>query len=180
MLWLVRFLTVALLAAVLAYTSSVTRASQPSPTPTVSASVSSPPRPAHFRQDREWWLRLTRDEKVRVVEGAIDGLINGWWRAFTEYDTKVQVILMKADVKDVNGRTWLAADNELSKVSEEEEHSVPAFSKKLGFYIDGIDHFYEAYPQATQVTVGEILQRLSDVPWKSCSDVAKIFSSSGQ
>ena len=48
-------------------------------------------------------------------------------------------------------------------------------SKNLGFYIDRIDHFYGAYPHAANVTVGEVLQCLSDKPWKPCAEVAKIF-----
>lgn len=105
----------------------------------------------------------------------MDGLLNGWWRAFTDYDTKVMVIIVKTDTKAIDAKTWLAVDKQLGNASEDMKHSAPTFSKKLGFYVDGLDHFYETHPHAVNVTVGEVLQCLSDKPWKSCADILRIF-----
>lgn len=152
-----------------------------SPTATATAAPTTVPSPNTVRHPvgkRDWWLALSHNEKLRVVEGAIDGLLNGWWRAFTDYDTKVQVIIIKTDVKSTNANVWLAVDKQLSATSEEQKRSAPTFSRKLGFYINSIDHFYETYPHTANVTVGEVLQCLSDKPWESCARVAKLFSGS--
>lgn len=151
----------------------------PSKTPTATAVPTTSPSPSAVRHPvgkRDWWLALSRDEKLKVVEGAIDGLLNGWWRAFTDYDTKVTVIIVETDIKTTGAKTWLAVDKRLGKASSDVKRSAPMFSKKLGFYIDGIDNFYETYPHAANVTFGEVLQCLSDKPWKSCADVAAMFS----
>lgn len=162
-------------------THAPTQAAQASPStaPTETASPATTASPTAARYPvgkRDWWLALSREEKLRVVEGAIDGLVNGWWRAFTDYDTKVEVIIAKTDVKSTNAKTWLAVDKQLGSLHQAEAREVPSFSKKLGLYIDGIDNFYEAYPHTEKVTVGEVLQCLSDKPWKTCAEVAKIFS----
>jgi hypothetical protein len=81
----------------------------------------------------------------------------------------------KTDVKTNNGKAWLPAEEELGGASKEVELSAPTFSKKLGLYIDAVDHFYETYPNTANVTIGEVFQCLSDKPWKSCAD-AKMFS----
>ncbi len=141
------------------------------------------PRPTASRiapsklMQHDWWSHLTREEKLKVVEGEIDGLVNGWWRAFTDYDTKVWLMLINDKLK--KSSDWTLLDKELSKVSRDVKGTPPSFSKKLGFYINGIDGFYDAYPSASRVTVGNIMQCLSDKPWQSCADVAKLFSSSG-
>lgn len=151
----------------------------PSPTPTglvtpAATASSSPAR--HLVDGRDWWLALSRNDKLRVVEGAMDGFTNGWWRAFTEYDTKVEVIMIKSYAKTKDTKVWFAVAQQLGHLHEEGVRAEPHFSKKFGFYIDGIDHFYASYPHATNVTFGEILQCLSDKPWKSCAEVANMFS----
>lgn len=148
----------------------------PSSIPTTSPSAldSASAAPNYAVETGNWWLHLPRAEKLKVVEGAIDGLINGWWRAYTDYDTKVNFILIDA-MK--SSKDWLSFDKALAKVESEVKPTVPTYSKHLGYYIDAIDKFYATYPKATaKVTVGEALQCLSDKPWESCAKVAKIFS----
>lgn len=124
----------------------------------------------------DWWTHLTREEKLKVVEGEIDGLVNGWWHAFTDYDTKVWLMLINDKLK--KSSDWTLLDKELGKVSRNVKGTQPSFSKKLGCHTNGIDSFYDAYPSASQVTVGNIMQCLSDKPWKSCATVAKTFGAS--
>lgn len=157
--------------------ASPTETTAPAPTETAAPTPNaSPSTVRHPVASREWWLALTRDEKLRVIEGAIDGLVNGWWRAFTDYDTEVQVIIIKTDVKPTKTPFNSPWTKQLENASEAQKRTAPTFSKKLGFYIDGIDRFCATYPRATHLTFGEILQCLSDKPWKSCAEVAKIFS----
>ena len=154
---------------------------QPSPTPMSStaaspATTASPTAVRYPAGSREWWLHLSRDDKLRVVEGELDGLVNGWWRAYTDYDTQVLLLLVKSSLKK---SAWLAEDERLGKISEDQRRTEPRYSKNFHFYIDAIDHFYAAYPYATKATVGSILQCLSDKPWRSCAEVARMFSGSG-
>lgn len=155
--------------------NSSTPTAAPSPSTTASPSIAaSPSTVRHPVEKRDWWLSLSRPEKLKVVEGAIDGLLNGWWRAFSDYDTKVLVISVKV-MPNTKGGTLPAVDKLLWNASEEQKRSAPTFSKKLGSYVDGVDHFYQTFPHTANVTVGEVLQCLSDKPWKSCAEVARIF-----
>ena len=152
------------------------------PSPSSSPSSATPsPRPVdkpgiHITQDRQWWNNLSRHEKILVIEGEIDGLFNGWYRAFTEYDLKVELMLLTKKLR--NSNDWLTIDTQLAKAYQEEKASPPLFSKTFGRYVNAIDEFYAKYPTVENVTVGEIMQCLSDKPWKSCPDIAKIFGSS--
>lgn len=155
------------------------------PTPAVSPSdaqgapspaVSETPRTGFSSQNRAWWIALDRNEKLRVVEGEIDGLINGWWRAFVDYDTELEVFAV--DTKFKNSADWATVDKFAGKIHQKFKDSPPRFSKKFGYYIDATDDFYKRYPNADNVSVGNIMQCLSDKPWRSCPDVAKLFSSS--
>ncbi len=156
------------------HTSVPTAAPSPSTTPSPSIAAS-PSTVRHPIGKRDWWVSLSRPEKLKVVEGAIDGLLNGWWRAFSDYDTEVIVISVKV-VPNTKGSALSAVDKLLWNASEKEKRSAPTFSKRLGSYIDGIDHFYQTFPHTANVSVGEVLQCLSDKPWKSCADIAAMFS----
>jgi hypothetical protein len=154
---------------------TVTASPTPSPTPASIAEPSTVKMRQHVSQDRQWWMALTRHERILVVEGEIDGITNGWYRAFTEYDTKVELQMLTLKLR--NADDWVTLDRQLANAYQREKALAPAFSKTFGTYVDAIDDFYARYPKISDVTVGEVMQCLSDKPWKSCAHIAKVFGS---
>lgn len=132
---------------------------------------------AGVTQDGNWWKQLARPDKLRVVEAEIDGISNGWWLGFTTYDEKVQVAI----IDEMNSKQGRESDklrfmNEVATASEKQKSSPPKFTRPFKYYIDGIDDFYAKHPDANTVEVGAVMQCLSDKPWKTCDETAKLFS----
>lgn len=173
-----RALAIALFAVFIVTATANAKQVGPSPstssTPTASPTGTSSPEPPRYRvYSPEWWTHLSHAEKLKVVEGAIDGLINGWWRAYTEYDTDMSFIVLKLEEsksKDMNKLAWA-----VGAPSAKWKKRPPRFSKRFDYYIQAIDRFYAAYPGVKHTSVGEILQCLSDKPWESCAEIAKLF-----
>jgi hypothetical protein len=142
----------------------------PSPSEVPSTSAAAHPVVAK----RDWWLTLSRHDKLKVVEGAVDGYQNGWWSAFIDYNAKVIVAALGVEYK-LNEKTKYPVSNKLGKVYETEKRLAPHWSHPYGFYVDAIDRFYQKHPHAANVTVGEILECLNDHPWMSCDEAAGWF-----
>lgn len=102
--------------------------------------------------DGYWWKKLSVVEKVRSVQGLIEGYQSGWvdgWgsRSIPDKSYALQV------AKDPKLKDFYA--NVFNK-------GFPVFSNPFGVYVDEITDFYLMHPKRKKTNVGSVMGCLYD------------------
>ena len=107
--------------------------------------------------DGTWWAGLTNDEQVTAVETLISGYEAGYNNGFIRAAGKDTI-----HYHSTRTEAQLAGDVALNVT----------FSKVFGSYQQEITDFYSSHPSSMDVTVGNVMSCLSDMPEFTCDQVA--------
>lgn len=110
-------------------------------------------------EDATWWASVSEDERADVIAGILTGFAGG-------EDDAGAYAMRVVDAEDSAGH--LPAD-EATRITSDVMHYNPTFSKLFSDYNDEISRFYQDNPSASSVTVGTIMECLTDHPHFSCS-----------
>jgi hypothetical protein len=102
--------------------------------------------------DSTWWNGLSQTEQLDAVQAAIAGISEG----FVIGMLRAQQASHNAPPESAFGKYY------------------PAFSHTFGYYQSAVTDFYITRPEASRADIGSIMQCLSDKPFFSCSEVAKM------
>jgi hypothetical protein len=108
--------------------------------------------------DGAWWTGLTSDQQLIAIQAIMEGYEEGYSTGY-----------IAAGVNDVAHYHSTRSQAQLTGDPVANAH----FSKTFGAYQQGITDFYSQHAGDMTITVGQVMNCLSDDPYFTCDQVAK-------